>query len=73
MCQFDFPPDSSGLHRDCGYHRFRLGQIGTGLLYLFTLGFVFVGTLYDLLTYEKSVFEHNKFAALRAEMNVRGE
>lgn len=56
-----------------GIHRFRLGQFGTGLLYLLTLGFLFVGTLYDLLTYEKRVFEHNKFAALRADMTIRGE
>ena len=56
-----------------GIHRFRLGQFGTGLLYLLTLGFAFVGTLYDLLTYEKAVFEHNKFAALRVDMTVRGE
>ena len=56
-----------------GIHRFRLGKFGTGLLYLLTLGFVFVGTLYDLLTYEKVVFEHNKFAALRVDMDIRGE
>lgn len=56
-----------------GIHRFRLGKFGTGLLYLLTVGFLFVGTLYDLLTYEKVVYEHNKFAALRADMTVRGE
>ena len=56
-----------------GIHRVRLGQFGTGLLYLLTLGVVFVGTIYDLLTYEKAVFEHNKFAALRVDMDIRGE
>jgi TM2 domain-containing membrane protein YozV len=56
-----------------GIHRFRLGQFGTGLLYLLTLGFFFVGTLLDLLKYEKTVFEHNKFAALRVDMTIRGD
>ena len=56
-----------------GVQRFRLGKFGTGLLYLLTLGFVFVGTLYDLLTYEKAAFEHNKFAALRVDMDIRGD
>ena len=56
-----------------GIHRFRLGKPGTGLLFLITLGFVFCGTLYDLLTYEKAVFQHNKFAAVRVDMNVRGD
>jgi TM2 domain-containing membrane protein YozV len=56
-----------------GIQRFRLGKFGTGLLYLLTLGFVFAGTLYDLLTYEKVVFEHNKFAAIRVDMDIRGD
>ena len=56
-----------------GMHRFRLGKSVTGLLFLFTLGFVFVGTLFDLLTYEKAVFEHNKFAALRVDVMIRGD
>ena len=38
-----------------GVHRFRLGQFGTGLLFLLTLGFFFVGTFIDLLKYEKTV------------------
>ena len=30
---------------------------------------MFVGTVYDLLTYEKVVFEHNKFAAQRVAVH----
>ena len=32
-----------------GAHRFYVGKIGTGLLYLFTLGFLSVGVIYDLV------------------------
>ena len=32
-----------------GAHRFYVGKIGTGILWLFTLGFLFVGQIYDLV------------------------
>lgn len=32
-----------------GVHRFYVGKIGTGLLWLFTLGFLSVGLIYDLV------------------------
>jgi hypothetical protein len=39
-----------------------MGQFGTGLLYLLTVGFFFVGALIDLLKYEITAFKHNKSA-----------
>src|ERR1700722_4720179 len=33
-----------------GAHRFYLGKIGTGLIYLFTGGLLFVGVVYDFWT-----------------------
>jgi TM2 domain-containing membrane protein YozV len=42
-----------------GIHRFVLGQIGMGLLYLFTGGLCLVGTIIDLINHKKLTTEHN--------------
>ena len=34
----------------CGIHRFYVGKVGSGILYLFTLGFFGVGQLIDLFS-----------------------
>ena len=38
-----------GLFGVCGIHRFYNGKWITGLLYLFTFGFLFIGQLIDLI------------------------
>ena len=42
-----------------GLHRFYLGQVGMGLLYLFTFGFLGIGLLIDLFTLGGMVDKYN--------------
>jgi TM2 domain-containing membrane protein YozV len=48
-----------GLFGLCGLHRFYIGKVGTGLLWLFTLGLVGIGQLIDLFTLSGQVDEVN--------------
>jgi TM2 domain-containing membrane protein YozV len=48
-----------------GVHRFMLGKIGTGLLWLFTGGLCFIGTIIDLINMGKMVNECNYDAEYR--------
>lgn len=42
-----------------GIHRFYIGKWGTGLLYLFTLGLLGIGVLYDFWTLNSQISERN--------------
>jgi TM2 domain-containing membrane protein YozV/predicted transcriptional regulator len=42
-----------------GFHRFYLGKVGTGLLYIITGGLFGIGSLYDLITLPLQVREAN--------------
>jgi TM2 domain-containing membrane protein YozV len=55
-----------GLIGWAGIQRFILKQIGMGVLYLFTLGFCFIGTIIDAVNYRKLAWEYNKKAAVEA-------
>ncbi len=43
-----------------GVHRFYLGKIGTGILYLLTLGLLGLGLIYDLFTLTRQISERNQ-------------
>ncbi len=53
-----------------GVQRFYLGQIGMGLLFLFTAGLCLVGTIIDLINHKKLTTEYNSKIAheIRASM-----
>ena len=42
-----------------GIQRFVLGQVGMGILYLFTGGLCSIGTIYDLVNYKKLTTDYN--------------
>jgi len=46
-----------------GIHRFITNEIGLGILYFFTLGLCFIGTIVDLVNYQKLAFEYNQRVA----------
>ncbi|MDX1591809.1 MAG: TM2 domain-containing protein [Balneolaceae bacterium] len=61
-----------GLFGVAGIHRFLVGQIGMGLLYFFTVGLCFVGTIVDMINYKNFAFEYNQNVAVEIvkEMNL---
>jgi len=55
-----------------GVQRFILGEIGMGLLYLFTGGFCLIGTIIDLVNYKKMTFDYNAKIAQQVAIMVKG-
>lgn len=54
-----------------GVHRFLLNQIGMGLLYFFTAGLCLIGTIVDLVNYQKLAFEYNSKIANEVIVMIR--
>lgn len=46
-----------------GIHRMLVGQIGMGILYLFTGGLCLIGTIIDLVNHQQLAFEYNQKTA----------
>jgi len=46
-----------------GLQRFLVNQIGMGILYLFTIGLCFIGSIVDIVTYQRLALEYNKKVA----------
>ena len=53
-----------------GVQRFLVGQIGMGILYLFTGGLCLIGTIVDLVNYKDLTFEFNQKVAHEVDMMV---
>ena len=54
-----------------GIQRFYLGQIGMGILYLFTYGLCLIGTIMDLVNNKSLTNEFNQKAAQEVAMMMR--
>lgn len=60
-----------GLFAVAGVQRFMVNQIGMGILYFFTAGLCFIGTIIDLINYRQLALEFNQQVAIRV-MRVVG-
>lgn len=49
----------AGLFVIPGIQRFYVDQIGMGILYLFTIGLCFIGSIIDLVNYQNLAHEYN--------------
>ena len=56
-----------------GLHRFYLGKIGTGILWMLTGGMGGIGLVYDAITLPRQVREANIKARVRAELDYEGD
>lgn len=52
-----------GFFGVAGIHRFIIGHVGMGLLYLLTGGLCAIGTIVDLINYKNLAFEYNRDVA----------
>lgn len=61
-----------GLFGVAGIHRLFVGHIGMGILYIFTAGLCFIGTIVDMINYKNFAFEYNRNIAkeIKGDLNV---
>jgi TM2 domain-containing membrane protein YozV len=62
-----------GFFGAAGIHRFITGDVGMGLLYFFTVGLCFIGTIVDIVNYKRLTFDYNIKEAQRAAALVTGQ
>ena len=56
-----------------GLHRFALGEVAIGLLYLLTGGLLLIGTIIDIVKHKELAFNYNRQVAMRIARNLRPE
>ena len=61
-----------GLVACPGFQRFWLGEVGMGLLFLFTAGFLAMGSIIDLCTYRTLARCHNEIVARKILAELKG-
>lgn len=54
-----------------GLPRFLMNQIGMGILYLFTAGLCFIGTIIDLVNHKTLAFEYNQRMVFESLQMIR--
>ena len=60
-----------GLFLVPGLQRFIIGQIGMGILYLFTIGLCWIGSIVDIINHKDLAFEHNQRMVFESLQMVR--
>ncbi|MCU4155445.1 TM2 domain-containing protein [Carboxylicivirga sp. A043] len=59
-----------GFFGFAGIHRFFINHIGMGILYFFTAGLCFIGTIVDLVNHKNLAFEHNQQVAREIKLLI---
>jgi TM2 domain-containing membrane protein YozV len=54
-----------------GVHRMLTDQIGMGILYFFTIGLCWIGTIVDLVNYQKLAYDYNIKVAREVSLLVQ--
>ncbi len=54
-----------------GVHRMLTDQIGMGILYFFTIGLCWIGTIVDLVNYQKLAYDYNIRVAREVSLLVQ--
>lgn len=59
-----------GFFGIAGLQRFVVGEMGMGILYLFTAGFCGIGTIIDIINHKRITFAHNQKQAYESAAMV---
>jgi TM2 domain-containing membrane protein YozV len=63
----------AGLIGVAGIHRILVGDIGLGILYFFTAGLCFIGTIVDMINYRRLANDYNLKEARYVQAIMAGQ